>query len=233
MNVKIFCDSANLDEISKFINDQRISGFTTNPSLIAKSGVKNYLNFCKIAARKCYPKPISFEILSDDDENIYREGIILSDVSDNIFVKIPIVNSKGKSTANVIKQLSNEKIKINVTAVFSKAQIDTSLKSLNNSIESYISIFSGRIADTGRDPEEYIKYCSNRKSTNHEIIWASPREIFNVIQCEKLGVEIITLTPQLINKISFFDKDLEKFSIETSKMFFDDARKSKLSINIF
>jgi len=170
MKVKIFCDSANLDEISTFIKDERISGFTTNPSLISKSGVTDYKKFCLEASRICYPKPISFETLSDDNEQIYIEAKLLSSINDNVYVKIPIVNSVGKSTASAIEKLSNEGVKMNVTAVFSKAQIDIALKTLNDTIPSYISIFAGRIADTGRDPEEFIRYCVDRKSVNHEII---------------------------------------------------------------
>lgn len=230
MKTKIFCDSANIDEIKKLLCDKRISGFTTNPSLVAKSGVKDYLGFCKNAAEICHPKPISFEILSDDMGYIYKEAKILSNINTNVYVKIPIINSEGQSTASVIERLSNEAVKINVTAVFSKAQIDTAIKVLKDNVKSYISIFAGRIADTGLDPKEYVKYCSERKSANHEIIWASPREIFNVIEAERSGAEIITLFPQLIDKLSLFNKDLEEFSIETSKMFFDDAKSSKFSI---
>jgi len=232
MKVEIFCDSANIEDIKAAYKDKTISGITTNPSLIAKSGCANYLEFCKEAVISSKDKPISFEVLSDDPVLIEKEAILLSDISNFVYVKIPIVNSKGESLLPVIKKLSQQGMKINVTAVFSFEQIDGAMKSLSDSVESYISIFAGRIADTGLDPKKFIRYCAERKAKNHKIIWASPREIHNIVQAEESGAEIITLFPQLIEKLSLIGKDLEEFSIETSKMFFDDAKSSGLSIEI-
>lgn len=227
MNIKIFSDGANLDDIKIANNNPNINGITTNPTLISKAGIENYLNFCQSILEIVKVKSVSLEIIADDHDEILRQSRLLSKLGNNIYVKIPIVNSEGKSLSEAIKLLSNEGIKINITAVFTKDQITESINSLNNKVSSYISIFAGRIADAGQDPEPFVKFCAQNKSKNHEIIWASPRESFNIIQAERSGAEIITATPELIKKMSLFGKNLFEYSVETSKMFYEDALKSK------
>ena len=230
MNIKIFSDGANLDDIKIANNSPNISGITTNPTLISKAGIKDYLNFCKSVLEEVKEKSVSLEIIADDHDEILRQSRLLSNLGNNVYVKIPIINSTGKSLSETIRILSNESIKINVTAVFTKEQITECINSLNNNISSYISIFAGRIADAGQDPEPFIEFCSQNKSEKHEIIWASPRESFNIIQAERSGAEIITATPELIKKMLLFGKNLFEYSVETSKMFYEDALKSKYTL---
>lgn len=214
----------------KASTDDKISGITTNPTLMAKAGVVDYYGFCEKVLGIIGEKSFSVEIFADEPDEIIDQSYILNKLGRNVYVKIPIVNSKGISTLPIINKLSNEGIKINVTAVFTYEQIFETCRNLSSRSDAYISIFAGRIADTGRDPEPYIKFCSEIKKQNHEIIWASPREVFNIVQAERSGAEIITATPELINKTLNFNKCLHQYSVETSKMFYDDAVASKFSI---
>ena len=225
MKTKIFLDSAKIDEIKKFNKISYIKGFTTNPSLLKKSKVITYKDFAKNILKFVKYKPVSLEVLSDDTNNIYKQSKEISSWGKNVFVKIPIVNSKGISNINIIKKLSDENIKINITAVFTKKQVDQILdKKLKNKI--IISIFCGRIADTGRDPKLVTNYALKKSKTkkNIELLWASAREVFNFYEAKKINCNIITLTPDLIKKISLFNKSLDEYSVETSKQFFKDSK---------
>jgi len=228
--IKIFSDGAVIDDIIAANQSDTIQGITTNPTLMAKAGIKNYLDFCKDALKIVKHKSFSLEVFSDEPNEIERQARLLSNLANNVYVKIPIVNSVGRSTLDSITKLSSEGIKINVTAVFTFTQIKDITTALNKKVPSYISIFAGRIADAGQDPEPFIRFCAENKNKNHEIIWASPREVFNVLQAQRSGAEIITATPDIIKKIKNFGKDLHEYSIETSKMFYDDAIKSKFNI---
>jgi transaldolase len=225
MKTKIFLDSAKIDEIRKFNKTNFFEGFTTNPSLLKKNKVVTYKDFAKNILKFVKYKPVSLEVLSDDINNIYQQSKEISSWGKNVFVKIPIINSKGISNINIIKKLSDENIKINITAVFTKKQIDQILnKKLRNKI--IISIFCGRIADTGRDPKLITNYALKKSKTkkNIELLWASAREVFNFYEAKKINCNIITLTPDLIKKISLFNKSLDKYSVETSKQFFKDSK---------
>lgn len=205
-----------------------IDGFTTNPTLMAKAGVKDYLDFAKNVLSKVKKKSISFEVFSDDLDEMYKQALILRDLGENVSVKIPVTNTKGMPTYSLIERLSNEGVKLNVTAVFTQAQIQSIYNVLNPEINSIISIFSGRIANAGIDPEPIVKFAVDLciKYEKIEILWASPREVFNLVQAERCGCHIITMTPNLIKSTKDLGKDLDEYSLETVKMFYDDAAKS-------
>ena len=228
---KIFVDAADLDEVIKLLKKDYIAGITTNPTLMRKSGVSNFEIFSKAVIAQT-SLPISLEVFSDNLDEMYKQAEIISSWGKNVYVKIPITNSKGISTTGIIKKLCAKKIKINVTAVLSKNQIDQVFDVLDTKVNSILSIFSGRIADTGRDPQEYIKYALEKKVAHSkcEILWASTREIFNLYEAIKINCDIITIPPNLLNKINMKDKDLEELSLETVNMFYQDALKTKYKI---
>tara|TARA_B100000989_G_scaffold191671_1_gene144452 strand:+ start:4449 stop:5147 length:699 start_codon:yes stop_codon:yes gene_type:complete len=232
MKIKIYADGANKKDILYFNRQINISGLTTNPSLMRKSGVKNYKNFSIEILKKVNKKPISFEVFADDFNNMYLQSQIISSWANNVYVKIPITNTKGISSKGLINKLSNEKIKLNITAIFTKSQVDTVFKSLNKKTPAIVSIFAGRIADTGRDPSNIIKYASRlfKKNLKHKILWASTREVLNIIQAEKAGADIITVPTSILNKKKLFNKSLNKYSLETVKEFYKDAKEAKYKI---
>ena len=228
LKIKIFADGANVQEIVSMDEQNSVDGFTTNPTLMAKAGVEDYLSFAKEVLSKVKQKSISFEVFSDDLDEMYEQAIILRDLGENVSVKIPVTNTKGIPTYSLVERLSNEGVKLNVTAVFTKSQIQSIYDALNPEINSIISIFSGRIANAGIDPEPIVKFAVDLCSENEkiEILWASPREVFNLIQAERCGCHIITMTPNLIRSTKDIGKDLDQYSLETVKMFYDDAVKS-------
>ena len=232
MKIKIYADGANKKDILYFNRQINISGLTTNPSLMRKSGVKNYKNFSIEILKKVNKKPISFEVFADDFNNMYLQSQIISSWANNVYVKIPITNTKGISSKGLINKLSNEKIKLNITAIFTKSQVDTVFKSLNKKTPAIVSIFAGRIADTGRDPSNIIKYASRlfKKNLKHKILWASTREVLNIFQAEKAGADIITVPTSILNKKKLFNKSLNKYSLETVKEFYKDAKEAKYKI---
>ncbi len=229
-NIKLYLDTADIKTILKLSKNSDIKGITTNPSLMKKNNIKSYKNFIELLCKKI-SKPISFEIFADNDKEIYNQALKISKFSKNIYVKIPIVNSKGKSLNKVIKKISNEKIKVNITAVFTYEQFKQAHSAINSSTKSIISIFAGRIADTGREPIKLIKKCARyKKKKNIEILWASTREYLNIFQAKNSNCEIITVTPDIYLKKKLRNYNLKKYSIDTSKMFFDDAKKLNLKI---
>ena len=228
--IQIYLDTADISKIIKTSKNSDIRGYTTNPSLMNKNKIKSYKKFIEYLCSKT-TKPISFEIFADNEDEIYNQAITIAKFSRNIFVKVPIVNSKGKSLCGVIKKLSNKKIKLNITAVFSLKQFKKAHLSLNKDTPSIISIFAGRIADTGRDPEKIIRKCVTfRKNKKIKILWASTREFFNIIQAQNSKCDIITVTPEIYAKKYYKNFNLEKFSTQTSKMFYEDGKKLNLSI---
>lgn len=231
--IKMFADGADLDEIRKFRQNPLVSGFTTNPTLVAKSGVLDYSDFAKEASRITNPYPISFEVISDDLDEMYLQAKKINLWGENIYVKIPITNTKGISTHPIISKLVNEGIKLNVTAIFTLEQVEEVCSKINPNVPSIISIFAGRIADTGIDPTTTMKEALQltRSIPNCQLLWASPREILNLIQAENIGCDIITMTTDLWNKMNNLGKSLEMFSIETVEMFYRDAIASNLKIN--
>jgi len=227
LNIKIFLDTANLDKIKDSLNKfSFIKGFTTNPSLMHKEGVTNYEEYCKEALKVSSNLPISFEVFSDDLKDMEDEARIINSWGGNSYVKIPISNTKGESTSSVIKNLNKDNIKLNITAIFTVDQLKNILNSFNNSTPSIISVFSGRIADSGLDPIEIMSECSQivKLKDNMELLWASSREVLNIFQAEKTNSQIITIAPEILDKLKFLNKDLNEFSLETVKDFYSDAQ---------
>ena len=225
--MKIFCDSASVSDVLKYAADDSVSGFTTNPTLMKKAGIVDYLEFAKEAVKSSGGKPISFEVFSTNVSEMKRQALLLSSLGDNVYVKITPDNYDGSSLINLIGELSANKVKLNVTAVFTVSQSQKIMNVLNKEVECVISVFAGRIADAGIDPEPIIAEVSaiaKKKSEKWEVLWASPREVFNIVQAERNGAHIITATPDLLTKRKSFGKDLEQFSLETTRMFIDDAK---------
>jgi len=232
LDIEIYADGADVNEIIKMDRENSADGFTTNPTLMLKAGISDYLSFAKDVLAGVKEKSISFEVFSDDLDDMYRQALILRDLGENVWVKIPVSNTQGIMTYDLINKLSSEGVKVNVTAIFTQEQIQNVYDALNPNINSIISIFAGRIANAGIDPEPTMEFASNL--TNHnkliETLWASSREVFNIIQAIRTNTDIITLTPSLINGSKEIGKDLNQYSLETVKMFYDDAKKSGFSL---
>ena len=228
---KIFCDIADVNLIRKFNQKKIVKGFTTNPSLMRKAGAKNYAQYCK-SILKITKKPISFEVFADDSKNIEEQALKIKDWGKQVFVKIPVTNSKGLFLGKVIQKLNNQNIKLNITAVYSAKQTTKILKNINKKTKVIISIFAGRMADIGKDPipefKKSIKQAKNFK--NVEILWASTREPYNYLQAKKLGCHIITTPPTIIEKIEKFGKSFNQLTVDTVKGFLTDSKKSKFKI---
>ena len=232
MSIKIFCDIADLDLIKKFNNKKIVKGFTTNPSLMRKAGAKNYKLYSKQILRVCKNKPISFEVFADDHKTMIKQGIEINKWGKNIYVKVPIVNSKNQFTGKVIKYLNNQNIKLNITAVYTANQTAKILKIINKKTKVIISIFAGRAGDVGKDPvPEFVKSIKMAKRyKNVEILWASVREPYNYTQAKQIGCHIITIPPAIIEKIQNFGKSFDQLTQETVKNFLIDSEKSNFKI---
>ena len=233
MSIKIFCDIADLDLIKYFNKKKIVKGFTTNPSLMRKAGAKNYEIYCKKILKICNKKPISFEVFADDHKSMIKQGIKINTWGKNVYVKVPVVNSKNQFTGKVIKELNNRKIKLNITAVYTANQTEKILRQIDKKTKVIISIFAGRASDTGKDPiPQFIKSIKiAKKFKNVEVLWASVREPYNYIQAKKLGCHIITIPPSIIEKILKFGKSFNQLTIETVETFLLDSKKSKFKIS--
>ena len=232
MAIKIFCDSAELDLIKKFNKKKIVKGFTTNPSLMRKAGAKDYRSYSKKILKICNKKPISLEVFADNEKSMIEQGKKIDTWGRNIYVKIPVVNSKNQFTGNVIKELNGKNIKLNITAVYTAKQTQKILKVINKKTKVIISIFAGRAGDTGKDPvHEFVKSINlAKKFKNVEILWASVREPYNYLEAKKLGCHIITIPPPIIEKIENFGKSFDQLTIETVKGFLLDSKKSNFKI---
>ena len=232
MKTKIFCDIADLNLIKKFNKKKIVKGFTTNPSLMRKAGAKDYKLYSKKILKICTKKPISLEVFADDHENMIRQAKKINTWGKNVYVKIPVINSKGQFTGKVINKLNNQNIKLNITAVYNSNQAKKILKVINKKSKVIISIFAGRAADTGKNPvpefKKSLKLAKNFK--NVEILWASVREPYNYLQAKELGCHIITIPPAIIEKIEKFGKSFNRLTLETVKGFLTDSRKSRFRI---
>ncbi len=229
LNIKIYADGASVENINKLSQLNWVNGFTTNPSLMRSEGVENYVSHCLKLLKLIPDKSISFEVLTDNMDEMYEQALAISEWGDNVFVKIPIVNSNGDSTEDVIKKLSSKDVKLNITAVFTIEQVRNSIEACSNATESIISIFAGRIADTGIDPEKIISESVELVKTlesNSQILWASSREIFNIFQAERSGADIITVSHNLLEKVKIISKNLFDYSVETAEMFINDSKKA-------
>ena len=232
MNTKIFCDIADISSIKKFNNKSIVKGFTTNPSLMRKAGAKDYKSYSKQILKVCRNKPISFEVFADDQHSMIEQGRKINSWGKNVYVKVPVVNSKNKFSGNVIKELNSKNIKLNITAVYTAKQTAKILKIINKKTKVIISIFAGRAGDTGKDPiPEFTKSIKlAKKFKNVEILWASVREPYNYLQAKQLGCHIITIPPAVIEKIEKFGKSFNQLTIETVKAFLVDSKKSNFKI---
>tara|TARA_B100001250_G_scaffold164390_1_gene141379 strand:+ start:1424 stop:2116 length:693 start_codon:yes stop_codon:yes gene_type:complete len=228
---KIFCDIADISLIRKFSKKPIVKGFTTNPSLMRKAGAKEYKNYSQKILR-ITKKPVSCEVFADDEKNMITQGLKISKWGKNVFVKVPVTNSKGKFMGNVIKKLNNKNIKLNITAVYTAKQTKKILQNINKKTKVIISIFAGRMSDTGKDPipefSKSLKLSKNFK--NVEILWASTREAYNYLQAKELKCHIITVPPAIIEKIENFGKSFQSLTIDTVKGFLEDSKKSKFKI---
>ena len=232
MKTKVFCDIAELDTIKKFNKKKIVKGFTTNPSLMRKAGAKDYKLYSKKILKICKNKPVSLEVFADEYNEMKKQAIEINKWGKNVFVKVPIVNSKGKFMNKIIKELNKENIKINITAVYTSKQTKKILKLINKKTKVIISIFAGRAADTGKDPlPEFKKSISlAKKYKNVEILWASVREPYNYLQAKQLGCQIITVPPAIIEKIESFGKTFDQLTKETVSAFLKDSIKSNFKI---
>ena len=228
---KVFCDIADVNLIKKFDKKNIVKGFTTNPSLIRKAGAKNYTKYCKNIL-KITKKPISFEVFADDTQNIIKQAQKIKNWGKQIYVKVPVTNSKGFFLGKAIKYLNNENIKLNITAVYTAKQTSQILKNINKKTKVIISIFAGRMADKGKDPLPEFKKSIKlaKKYKNVEILWASVREPYNYLQAKQIKCHIITIPPQIIEKIENFGKSFNQLTIETVRAFLADSKKSKFKI---
>ena len=232
MSTKIFCDIAELNQIKKFNKKKIVKGFTTNPSLMRKAGAKDYQTYCKKILKICRNKPISFEVFGDDHESMLNQAVKINDLGKNVYVKVPIINSKKQFTGKVIKKLNSKNIKLNITAVYSAKQTQKILNVINKKTRVIISIFAGRAADVGKEPlPEFRKsILLAKKFKNVEILWASVREPYNYMQSKEIGCHIITIPPSIIEKIEKFGKSFDQLTVETVKAFLIDSKKSKFKI---
>tara|TARA_B100001248_G_scaffold261326_1_gene252127 strand:- start:131 stop:829 length:699 start_codon:yes stop_codon:yes gene_type:complete len=232
MNTKIFCDIADLSLIKKFNSKNLVKGFTTNPSLMRKAGAKDYKAYSKKILKICKSKPVSLEVFGDDHRSMIEQGKKINTWGKNVFVKVPVVNSKNIFTGKVIRELNKKQIKLNITAVYTAKQTKKILKVINKKTKVIISIFAGRAGDAGIDPlPEFTKSIRlAKKYKNVEILWASVREPYNFLQAQQLGCQIITIPPSIIEKIQKFGKSFDQLTKETVKGFLIDSKKSKFSI---
>jgi transaldolase len=231
-NTKIFCDIAEIKTIKKFNIKKIIKGFTTNPSLMKKAGAKDYKNYSKKILKTCKNKPVSLEVFADEYNGMKEQALKINTWGKNVYVKIPVSNSKGLYMGKIIKELNNKNIKLNITAVYNYQQTKKILNSINKKTKVIISIFAGRAGDTGKDPIPEIKKSiqAAKKFKNVEILWASVREPYNYIQARQLGCHIITIPPAIIEKIEKFGKTFKELTNETVKTFYKDAKSAGFKI---
>lgn len=232
LKIKLFADGADLEGMLKMNDEPYIKGLTTNPTLMRKAGVTNYKAFAVEVLSHITVKPISFEVFSDDLEEMKFQALEIASWGENVYVKIPITNTLGVTTAPLIQYLVSQGVKINVTALMTSEQVNTVKEVLDSAIPSYVSVFAGRIADTGRNPEPIMKEAIDilQNLQNTELIWASPRELLNIFQADKIGCHIITATHDILQKLELVGRSLEAYSLETVQMFRRDSVASQFNL---
>ena len=232
LKIKIFSDGANLVEMIDMNKKEFIHGMTTNPSLMKKAGIKDYKKFAKDVLNEIKIKPISFEVFSDDFLEMEKQALDIASWAKNVYVKIPITNTKKESSIPLIKNLAKKNIKLNITAIMTLDQVKSVISVLNSQTPSIISVFAGRIADTGRDPIPLMKECLNVMKVNpkSELLWASSRELLNIFQADDIGCHVITVTKEIISKLKLLNYDLSEYSLDTVKGFYKDAMDAKFKI---
>jgi len=232
LSIKIFADGADLDDMLRLYENEYIQGFTTNPTLMRKAGITDYETFARSVLERIQDRPISFEVFSDDFDEMVAQARLIRSWGDNVYVKIPVTNTKGESSVAIVEQLSGEGVQLNVTAVFTPEQVRAMSAALKNGAPSVVSVFAGRIADAGIDPMPIMSEALNilRDTPSAELLWASPREVFNVVQADQVGCHIITATSGILSKLSTLGKNLDEFSLDTVKMFYNDAQSAAYRI---
>ncbi|MCJ7518316.1 MAG: transaldolase [Anaerolineaceae bacterium] len=228
LKIKIFADGAVISEMVEMYRNPLIKGFTTNPTLMHKAGINDYKAFALEAVKAIPDRPISLEVFSDEMEEMRRQALLIRDWGENVYVKIPVTNTKGESTTDIAHDLSFAGVKLNITAMMTFGQVLSMSNAIAGGAPSYLSVFAGRIADTGRDPLPVMISCVELLKTQptQELIWASPRELLNVFQADEIGCHIITVTVDILRKLNQTGKDLNEFSLDTVKMFREDAQKA-------
>lgn len=226
LGIKIFADGADIDGILRLADDTRIAGFTTNPTLMRKSGISDYEGFARKILDHITEKPVSFEVIADDFDEMRRQARLIASWGSNVHVKVPVTNTKGEGCAKVIGDLSADGVRLNITAVMTERQTETIAESLSADAAAIVSVFAGRVADTGRDPVPLMQRCLSviRPFPAIELLWASPREVLNLYQADEIGCHIITMTHDLLQKLDLCQRDLDVYSLDTVKMFHEDAR---------
>jgi transaldolase len=232
LKVKIFADGADLDGILELYRNPHIKGFTTNPTLMRKSGISDYGKFARQVLEQIQDRPISFEVFSDEFDEMERQARIISAWGKNVYVKIPVTNTRKESSVRLVQRLASEGIQLNVTALMTPDQVRVISPALSDHVPAYISIFAGRIADTGREPAPLMKEAVEimAQYPNQELIWASPRELLNIFQADEIGCHVITVTLDILKKLPLLGKDLIEYSLDTVNMFYSDAQKAKYEL---
>ena len=232
LKIKLYADGADLNDMIAVYRAGTVSGFTTNPTLMKKAGVTDYKKFAEAAVKAITDLPISFEVFSDDLPSMRREAHKIAALGENVYIKIPITNTQGVSTMPIVEELSREGLKLNITAILTTEQIAAVAKAISPETPSIVSVFAGRIADAGVDPMPIMRYAVETVSNNvnAEVLWASPREVLNVVQAEECGCHIITMTNDILKKLPTLGKDLNEFSLETVRMFYNDGKFSGFNI---
>ena len=225
LKVKIFADGADKSGMLEMYDKKYIKGLTTNPTLMKKAGIRNYADFCKDILTTIKDKPLSFEVFSDDFQEMKSQALEIASWGDNVYVKIPVTNTSGETCYSLVDQLTQDGVKVNVTALMTLEQVTEVSKVLKTDVPSYVSVFAGRIADTGIDPLPLMKdaLLALENKAMAELIWASPRELLNVFQADEIGCHVITVTNDILKKLSLVDYDLNTYSLDTVKMFYEDA----------
>lgn len=232
LKVQIFADGADKAGMLEMYNKSYIKGLTTNPTLMKKAGIANYSAFCKEVLKEIKDKPVSFEVFSDSFDEMELQAMEIASWAENVYVKIPVTNTKSETCYSLIKKLSDKKVKLNVTAIMTLTQVRDVVASLNPNVPSYVSIFAGRIADTGRDPVPMMAAAVEilKVAPAAELIWASPRELLNIFQADEVGCQVITVTNDILKKLTLLGYDLDNYSLDTVKMFYNDALAAGYSI---
>jgi transaldolase len=232
LKVKIFADGADKAAMLDMYAKPYIRGLTTNPTLMRKSGIANYRAFAKDILSYINDKPVCIEVLADEFAEMEHQALEIAGWADNVYVKIPITNTKRETSRALVKRLSDRQVKLNVTAIMTLAQLEEVMTALNPATASYLSVFAGRIADTGMDPLPLMRKAVEmlKVNSNAELVWASSRETFNIFQADAIGCQVITVTNDILNKLSLIGYDLTEYSLDTVKMFYEDARKAGFSL---
>ena len=225
LSVKVFADGADIAGIRKLADDPLIAGFTTNPTLMRKAGVEDYEQFARELLECVSDRPISFEVLSDDFDEMGRQALEIASWGDNVYVKIPITDTEGVSSLALVRRLTADGVRVNVTALMTNDQVEAAAAALEGGTAAFVSVFAGRIADSGREPEPIMVQAVEtlRALPGVELIWASPREVLNIVQADRIGCHVITVTHDLLAKVGLLGRDLTEFSLDTVRMFYRDA----------